>query len=339
MRYRTLSIGLALSLSLTPRLFAHHSGAMFDSGTTITFEGVVTRYEWRNPHVFIGVETTEASGESVEWEIEADGIPLLTPLGWTAETLRPGDRVIVSASPAWDPARKAAIGRDIVKEDGTVLISNAEFARERVSVESTGVAEDLSGQWLPRWIDMGQIVRGRFTWPLTEQGEAAAARYADDPFDRSTNPQMVCVPTAAPMIMMYPTVDAIEVRDDRVTFNIDWMSVERTVYLDGRSHPENGEPTVQGHSIGYWEDDTLVVDTVNFAENAMGNTFGLPSGPDKHVVERFSLNEDNTRLIYEFVLDDPTYLAAPVTGQYVWEYRPDLDRGESDCDVDTAGRF
>ena len=38
-------------------------------------------------------------------------------------------------------------------------------------------------------------------------------------------------------------------------------------------------------------------------------------------------------------VDDPTYLAAPVTGQYVWEYRPDLDRGESDCDVDTAGRF
>lgn len=339
MRNAALSIGFGVSLCLTPHAFAHHSGAMFDSQKIVTFEGVVTRYEWRNPHVFIGVETIDASGETVEWEIEADGIPLLAPLGWTAESLKSGDRVSVSASPARDPARKAAIGREIVKEDGTTLLANPEFARERVAVKSTGTASDLSGRWLPRWRDMGNITRGRFTWPLTERGKAAAARYDDDPFDTSTNPQMECVPTAAPMIMMYPTVDAVELGADTIIFNIAWMHVERTVYLDGRGHPEAGEPSVQGHSIGHWERGSLVVDTVNFSENGMGNTFGLPSGAQKHVVERFSLSTAGTQLNYEFVLEDPTYLAEPVTGRYVWDYRPDLGRGDSECEVETAGRY
>lgn len=339
MRNRTLAIYLAISLCLTSHAFAHHSGAMFDPQKIVTFEGVVSRYEWRNPHVFIGVETTDASGATVEWEIEADGIPLLAPLGWTADSLRVGERVSVSASPARDPARKAAIGRDIVREDGTTLMANAEFARERVSIESTGVASSLAGRWLPRWRDMAFVSRGRLSWPLTERGREAAARYANDPFDSATNPQMQCIPTAAPLIMMYPTVDTIDFGDDTIVFNIAWMHVQRTVYLDGRGHPESAEPSVQGHSIGHWEGDTLVVDSANFLETGMGNSFGMPSGAQKHVVERFSLSADGTKLNYEFILEDPTYLAAPVTGSYVWDYRPDLERGDSECDVETAGRY
>ena len=339
MRNRAFSLSLSTYLCLTAQAFAHHSGAMFDSQKIVQFDGVVTRYEWRNPHVFIGVETTDASGEMVEWEIEADGIPLLTPLGWSNDSLKRGDHVSVSASPARDPARKAAIGRDIVKDDGTVLLANAEFARERVAIRSTGTASSLSGKWLPRWRDMGNVSRGRLTWSLTERGRAAAARYDDDPFSRSTNPQMGCVPTSAPMIMMYPTVDTIELGADSVVFNVDWMHVQRTVYLDGRSHPDSEGPSIQGHSVGHWEGDTLVVDTVDFTESGMGNSFGVPSGPTKHVVERFSLRANGTQLDYEFVLEDPTYLASPVTGEYVWDYRPDLASGDSECDVDTAGRY
>ena len=150
---------------------------------------------------------------------------------------------------------------------------------------------------------------------------------------------MQCIPTAAPMIMMYPTVDSIDLGDDTIVFNIAWMHVQRTVYLDGRGHPESGEPSVQGHSIGHWDGGTLIVDTVDFSETGMGNTFGLPSGAQKHVVERFSLSADGAQLNYEFVLEDPTYLAAAVKGRYVWDYRPDLDRGDSECDVETAGRY
>jgi hypothetical protein len=338
MRYQAFSISLGIGLCLAPQVFAHHSGAMFDSEVIVTFDGVVTRYEWRNPHVFFRVETTEASGETVEWQIEADGIPLLTPLGWTAESLEPGDRVTVRGSPARNPARRAALGRDIVKEDGTVLIANPEFALDR-AVGSTGVASNLAGKWLPRWEEMMQVTRGRLFWPLTEKGKAAVAQYHDDPFDTSANPQIECIPTAAPLIMMYATVDTIEFGDDTVNFHIDWMNVERTVYMDGRGHPENGERSLQGHSIGRWEDETLVVDTVDLADNAMGNTFGLPSGAQKHVVERFSLSEDGTQLIYGFVLEDPEYLAASVTRTYAWDYRPDLERGDSECDLETAGRF
>lgn len=67
-----------------------------------------------------------------------------------------------------------------------------------------------------------------------------------------------------------------------------------------------------GHSIGHWEGDTLVVDTANFDDHRSPYRIGVPSGGQKHVVERFRLTEDGTHIDLEFVLDDPEYLAEPM---------------------------
>jgi hypothetical protein len=117
------------------------------------------------------------------------------------------------------------------------------------------------------------------------------------------------------------------------------MSSERVVYLDGRGHPENGVPSLHGHSIGHWEGSTLVVDTTHFTEHKQGNSMSLPSGLRKHVVERFSLSDDHKHLEYGFVLEDPDYLAAPVTYSAEWDYRPDLSPSGLPCDLDVARRF
>ena len=117
------------------------------------------------------------------------------------------------------------------------------------------------------------------------------------------------------------------------------MDVERLVYLDGRQHPNNGERTNQGHSTGHWEGETLVVDTRNFSNNGAGNAFEIPSGAQKHVVERFSLSADRKQIEYAFFLEDPEFLSEPVRGEGTWNYRPDLKALPNQCDPEIARRF
>ena len=120
-------------------------------------------------------------------------------------------------------------------------------------------------------------------------------------------------------------------------FAVDWMAAERTsVYLDGRDHPSADEAFVQGHSVGRWEGNTLVVDTTNFAE---GIYAGIATGARKHLVERFSLTNDGRSVDYSFTWRDPQYLAEPMTGTYRWNYRPDLKPSDVECDLVLASRY
>jgi hypothetical protein len=78
-------------------------------------------------------------------------------------------------------------------------------------------------------------------------------------------------------------------------------------------HPANLAPSNAGHSIGHWEGDTLVVDTVGFAP-------GVVSPPTRnsdkmHIVERFRLDPTNFSMKREYTIEDPVYLAAPWSGQ------------------------
>lgn len=92
------------------------------------------------------------------------------------------------------------------------------------------------------------------------------------------------------------------------------QSSARYVYTDGRKHPDNQDidSTTNGHSIGHWEDETLVVDTVGF--NDRGATRipgGGVRGPDSHLVERYRLFDGGTRLSATFTWDDAKTLKKP----------------------------
>jgi hypothetical protein len=169
---------------------------------------------------------------------------------------------------------------------------------------------------------------------LTEAGRKALANLAPR---EAANAE--CVPLTAPALMVYPVVRTIEINEDTVVFDIDWMASKRVVHMDGRGHPEHGERTPQGHSIGHWEGNTLVVDTVQFAARPEGNESGLPSGPRKHLVERFSLTQDARHINYKAALEDPDYLAKPMIFSSQWEYRPDLEPTGLKCDLDAARRY
>ncbi len=114
---------------------------------------------------------------------------------------------------------------------------------------------------------------------LTEKGRTAQAAYSE-----SDSPASICIPHTAPFLAVLPYLNEIEVSEDSVIIRSEFFSVDRIVYMDGRGHPDNGEQSNQGHSIGWWEDDVLVVDTTNFADHRLGNLEGVPlrSGEASH---------------------------------------------------------
>ena len=114
---------------------------------------------------------------------------------------------------------------------------------------------------------------------------------------------------------------------------------ERIVYMDGREHPETTERTHAGHSIGWWEDDVLVVDTRHLADHRSPYQTGVPSGAQKHVVERYRLTEDGTRIVVEFMLEDPEYLVEPMSHSRELIYSPHMEMSPFDCDSGAARRF
>ena len=73
----------------------HHSYTGIDRTSVVAFSGTVTRFNWRNPHVYITVEASDGGNDVVEWEIETGGTPILARSGWTQDSLRPGDFVHV----------------------------------------------------------------------------------------------------------------------------------------------------------------------------------------------------------------------------------------------------
>jgi hypothetical protein len=84
----------------------------------------------------------------------------------------------------------------------------------------------------------------------------------------------------------------------------------RQIFLDGRSHPKDGQPTWQGHSIGHWEGDTLVVDTTGYNDKAWLSLSGIPHSEKLHTVERIR-RLDFGHLEVEVTMEDPDTFSGP----------------------------
>jgi hypothetical protein len=99
----------------------------------------------------------------------------------------------------------------------------------------------------------------------------------------------------------------------------------RQIYTDGRQHPNDLHPLWMGHSIGSWEGDTFVVDTIGISERTWIDRMGHPHSDALHLVERFRRVAPNT-LELEITVDDPKAYTAPWTAQKVFQLRPATDR-------------
>ena len=104
----------------------------------------------------------------------------------------------------------------------------------------------------------------------------------------------------------------------------------RTIYMDGRSHPKDLVPSYYGHSIGWWEGDTLVVDTIGFNERFWLDRRGLPHTDQMHTLERFT-RTGLSGMKYEATVDDPGAYTAPWTGWFYLNFTPDQELWEYVC--------
>lgn len=322
----------AIAMALVVMLLAsgHHSESGFDTESVVAFQGTVAQFSWRNPHAYITIETMSDSGERVEWEIETDATPILVRGGWTPESLTPGDAVSVRGHPARDGRHYALLISLENARDGSVFEQTEEDSR------ATGSTSDLSGVWKGNPSELDANFERLANTPLTEKGAAA-----QEQFDvNSEDPGAMCIADTSPTIVALTALflSEIEINEDVVVIRTERFDVERTVFMDGRGHPDDDERTIQGHSIGWWEDDTLVVDTTHFADHRSPGVSGVPSGAQKHVVERYTLSDDGTRIIIDTFLEDPEYLAEPLNATYEWNYRPDLELLRYECDPSTATR-
>ena len=99
---------------------AHHSGAGVDRTRTVTVSGVVRDFRWTNPHSWIDLEVTDASGTKAVWSVEMNPPPYLVRAGWKSSTLKPGDNVSVTVNPI-RTGEPGGIFVSVTLADGRVL--------------------------------------------------------------------------------------------------------------------------------------------------------------------------------------------------------------------------
>ncbi len=324
-------------------LFAHHSDAALDMNSLVTLTGEVTDYSLRNPHAYFSVSTLDAQGDEIEWTVQLASRLTLSRLGWTPQSLVVGERVTVGLRPARD-GNPYGLMVSVVKSDGSALPNVGDAGRNRNSAEP-GItrATSIEGKWMVDRDSLGEDYPGgldqlmRRDLVLTEQGRAAEAafRIEDDPLLR-------CIGRPTPGDIVYTDLYPLQIEftgDDTIVIRSQFFDEQRTVYMDGRSHPPASQRFHEGHSIGSWDGDTLVVDTTNFADHRSPYQNGVPSGSRKHVVQRFQLAEGGTRLAVEFTLEDPEFIARPMTHRRMLIYAPEADMSPFDCDLESTRRY
>jgi hypothetical protein len=131
-------------------------------------------------------------------------------------------------------------------------------------------------------------------------------------------PLVYCKPGAGPSFFNAPGFEIVDAPELKSIFilNIAGPHSWRVIYMDGRPHPAGDDlrPTFLGHSIGHWEGDTLVIDSVGFNEKQwFGGSY--PMTDKLHLVERISRPNLKT-LSYEFTIDDPGAYTQPWSGKW-----------------------
>jgi hypothetical protein len=137
--------------------------------------------------------------------------------------------------------------------------------------------------------------------------------------DRRRNelePHTRCKPSGGPRQWLTPYgAEFLELSDLKVAyiFDIGGPHTYRTIFMDGRTHPANLTPSYYGHSIGWWDGDTLVVDTVGFNESFWIDRGQIPHTNQLHLVEKYTRTALDT-MRYELTVDDPGAYTGRFTG-------------------------
>jgi hypothetical protein len=231
----------------------------------------------------------------------------------------------------------------------TVLsLSSVIFAqtaeRPRVAEAQTAASPpDLSGVW--GRLREGAIARGyaplvlEFSKAEPPMTPWAAAKYkTNSALYRGSNPKTVlsdpvfnCFPPGAPRIYLFNFPVQIVQIPGQVIMLFEYDHFVRRIYTDGRPHDEGQGPLWMGDSIGRWDGDTLIADTVSFNDRTLVDRVGHPHSDALHLVERIR-RVDNDFLEIDFTIDDPKAYTKPWGAKLIFQLRMDWKIMEQICE-------
>jgi hypothetical protein len=146
-------------------------------------------------------------------------------------------------------------------------------------------------------------------------------------------PHTRCKPSGGPRQFITPGgVEFVDAPDLPTVYIIDQAgpATFHVIYMDGRPHPKTLTPSYYGHSVGHWEGDTLVVDTVGFNERFWMERQGAPHTDQLHLIERFT-RIDSANIKIEVTIDDPGAYTRTWTTGFFMRWVPDDETIEYIC--------
>lgn len=334
----------AIALIVSTAALAHHGFGQFDRSKPVEFTGVITGIDFVNPHSYLHFDAVDAAGETIAMRCEMRAATLLRRSGWSEEMFVVGAEVTVEGfGHRNDPG--ACYLEDITIGDAPGFNRNDQFTTSAVDVSDRprrlpSGEPNISGDWaqeqyvvaVPPGGGAGGLVpksmiaaieSGELTmedvppsgWgprpvTLTERGQTE--REAFRMWSPEDNPRLRCRPTSILFDWVFDgAVNRIVQEEDRILINYGLYSFERVIHVNMDEHPADVEPSYAGHSIGHWEDDVLVVDTIGFEPGVIAPP--VRHSGELHIVERFSLDPETLALKRDYVAEDPVYF----TDQYI----------------------
>ena len=181
--------------------------------------------------------------------------------------------------------------------------------------------------------------------PMTPWGEAKfkAAKPNVGPREvslaQTNDPTTKCFPPGVPRIYEMRVGAPVEIMQipGRVVMFFQYDHFVRQIFTDGRQHPQDLDPSWMGDSIGRWEGDTLVVDTVGFNDKTWLDGEGHPHSDALHLIERIR-RVSHDALTIDFTIDDPKAYTKPWVARNNFELKPGWNIGEVVC-VDDLANF
>jgi hypothetical protein len=322
---------------------AHHSYSEYDDKKSVEVEGKIVEVAWRNPHARILVESVDASGARVTWDVESAGLNNFQRMNVPLEIFEVGDTVKVAGWPS-KRSRDRMYGTNLLADDGRELVM-WRYSKPLWSTRALGYGSDFSlfesgtatasatlfRTWVSDLDDADANPASLFAgvvWPLTEKASRVAATF--NPVTDTTTEG--CTPKGMPAIMRQPFPIEFVDRGDTIELRMEEYDTRRTIHLRADASVEVPR-TPLGYSIGNWEGSTLVVETLRLDEPYL-NATGAPMSAHAKLVERFSPSEDGSRLNYTLLITDPESLTAPVEGRRSWVWRPGEKVLPFNCTVD-----
>jgi|SaaInlV_100m_DNA_5_1039725.scaffolds.fasta_scaffold01315_6 hypothetical protein len=359
MKHSTLNLlTLILILCYAPISVAHHSfAATFKDDESSTVEGVVTDFRFRNPHVLIYLDVTNAGGSVTNWMAEGSAATGWRRSGWKDDSLKAGDMMRITGSATIDGSPMVSIDEMSLLNPNNravlAILSTNEDPQISLGQATEIVTEaENAPYFIPPYLPTGEpnftgtTQQGRVADPRTG-GTGIGPSVNDDPppynaaglqaladWDVENDPQVFCdQPGVVRQAGYTPYGLKINQYSDHITIEYEEYGTRRAVFFDNEL-PKPGLRTHMGDSVARYEGNTLIIETVNLLPNASAH-IGRPISEQSRITERYSRSENpdlGTVLKIDTTILDPKYLTEPWTITRYKIYSVDYQFIKNECE-------